>query len=517
MPEKRSVAEAARARALVAADASTARASVVVSASVVLVGAFGGALAVLIVLVAGEGPRTDGFLAAYSAYLTLVLFGSTLRVVLVPLLGPTADESAFRATAAASVARLSAAGALVCAVLACLSPLLGRALVPGAPSEAQVTAGVSVAVLAAAAWAQIWAAALSAVLSASRRFASGAVLYASSSALTVVLAAALLVPFGVLGAAFGLLASAAALLAGHAAYLRRFGFAVRPAWRAVASRETWRLVGRALAGAGVPISLQVNLSIALAAVSRQGGAVTGYTYAYFVAVTISSITSATIGLTTIPQLVQALATRGRAVADEYLAAVAPFSVFLYVPAAAGYAFLAHPLLVALLQGPLTPSTVALLWDASRIFLAMALAWAVLAPMTGLALSLKLFRGLSLISLACVVVQVALMVLRGGQGPLAVATAHAANGALLVVLVMVLVFGARAGSAATHALRASAPAFPLALVFPALAVAGFDDGPLLALAGLVVGGALYLGLAVWLWPTVGRRAVRLASRVTLRSR
>jgi putative peptidoglycan lipid II flippase len=508
VPEKYAVAEPPSTPGLVAVDASTARSSVVVSASVVLVSAFGGALAVLIALIAGEGPRTDGFLAAYAAYLTLILFGSTLRVALVPLLGPTGDEAEFRATAATSVARLIAASALVCAVLGCLSPLLGRALVPGAPADAQFTAAVSVAVLALAAWAQIWAAALSAVLSASRRFASSAVLYSASSAITVALAAALLIPFGVLGAAFGLLASAAALLAGHVVYLRRFRFAVRPAWSAVTSGATWRLVGRALAGAAVPISLQINLSIALAAVSHQSGAVTGYTYAYFVAVTISGITSATIGLTTMPQLVQSLSERGRAVADEYVARVAPFSLFLYVPAAAGYACLAHPILVAVLDGPLSASTVALLWDASRIFLLMALTWAVLLPMTGLALSLKLFGGLSLISVACVVVQVGLMVVLGGKAPLSVAIAHAANGVLLVVLVVVLVFGARAGAATMHALRASFPAFPLALVFPALALAGFNDAVFSALAGLVLGGALYLGLAVWLWPAVGRHAVRL---------
>jgi len=45
-------------------------------------------------VIVGEGPQTDGFLAAYSAYLTFLLFGSTLRVALVPLFGATADEAA---------------------------------------------------------------------------------------------------------------------------------------------------------------------------------------------------------------------------------------------------------------------------------------------------------------------------------------------------------------------------------------------------------------------------------------
>ena len=53
-------------------------------------------------------------------------------------------------------------------LLALSAPLLGRALVPSASSDAQSTAVTSVAILAAGAWCQIWAAALAAVLPASR-------------------------------------------------------------------------------------------------------------------------------------------------------------------------------------------------------------------------------------------------------------------------------------------------------------------------------------------------------------
>jgi len=126
--------------------------------------------------------------------------------------------------------------------------------------------------------------ALAAVLAASRRFVASAALYAAASALTVALAAGLMNAIGITGAA---------LAVGHEArsrcsprnllYLRRLGFAVRPAWMAIGRGDTWRLVARAAAGAAIPVTFQVNLSIALAAVSSQAGAVTGYTYAYLAA------------------------------------------------------------------------------------------------------------------------------------------------------------------------------------------------------------------------------------------
>jgi hypothetical protein len=59
------------------------------------------------------------------------------------------------------------------------------------------------------------------------------------------------------------------------------------------------------------------------------------------------------------------------------------------------------------------------------------------------------------------------------------------------------------------LRVSLPAGALALVFPALGLAGLaGNGIALSIVGLVLGGALYLVLGVTLWPAVGGRALRL---------
>ncbi len=496
---------------LVAHESSTARSSVVVSVSFLAANVFGGLLALLIAVIVGEGPQTDGFLAAYSAYLTFLLFGSTLRVALVPLFGATSDEAAFRRRAHDTVARLVAAAAVMAGVLALSAPLLGRALVPSASGDAQSTAVTSVAILAAAAWCQIWAAALAAVLAASRRFVASAALYAAASAFTVALAAALMTAVGITGAAVAVAASAILLLAAHLLYLRRLGFRAGPEWRAIGRGATWRLVARAAAGAAIPVTFQVNLSIALAAVSSQRGAVTGYTYAYLAAVMISGVTSATLGLTTMPSLVAALHERGRAVAREYLDAISPFSVFVYVPVAAGYACFAHPLLDALLGGSLTPQTLDLLWDASRVFLLMALGWALLAPLTTLAFSLELFSGLAAVSVATIATQVVLVLVARPHGPFAVSVAHAVTGVVLVLLVLVLVFRRAAPAAGAHAVMLSLPAPALALVFPAVAALGLDGSVPAAILGALIAGALYVALALMLWPAVARRALALLRR------
>ena len=167
-------------RPLVAPNINMARSSAVVSASVLVGSVFGGLLALLIAVIVGETPQTDGFLAAYSAYLVFILFGTNLRVALLPHFGSVDDEVAFRERAREIVGQLAGASAVVVVAIVLASPLLGRLLVPGAPAEAQEAAFAGVAILAVAAWTQIWSAALASVLAATERFVVSAVLYAAA-------------------------------------------------------------------------------------------------------------------------------------------------------------------------------------------------------------------------------------------------------------------------------------------------------------------------------------------------
>jgi peptidoglycan biosynthesis protein MviN/MurJ (putative lipid II flippase) len=494
---------------LATAEASTARSSVVVSIGSLVSGVLGALLAFLIALIVGEGPETDGFLAAYAVYLALILFGTTLRVALVPILGPTGDVARFRTVAAETVSRVLAVAGLAVLVLVAASPVIGYVLLPGAPGDARDTAALSTAVLGVAAFCQIWGALLSAVLAAVKRFVASAVIYALSSSVTVAVASVLMAVGDVWGAAIGVLAGAAVLLAGHVLYLRTFRFAVVPSWRPAIRRRTWALAALAFAGASLPVCFQLQATISLAAVSGDTGSVTAFSYAYFLTVLLTSTTGGVIGMVTMPDLITALHERGRAAAREYMDAMAPFSVFFYLPLATGYAVFGWPVLDGVFGDALSSETISQLWDVSRILLVMGLVWCLLVPASTIALSLKMFRQLAVIAGAMIVVHFALVVPVSSEGVTAVAAMHAVSGSLVIVLVVLLVFGRDWMRAIGTAVRASLPAAALALVFPALGLAGLaDSGVVAACAGLVLGAILYGVLGVALWPSVGRQSLRL---------
>jgi peptidoglycan biosynthesis protein MviN/MurJ (putative lipid II flippase) len=154
---------------LVATDASSARSSLAVSVGFLLTSLLGGVLSILVAVVVGEGADTDAFFAAYSVYLFFTLFGAGLRTSLVPLLGPTGDERAWRMRSVDVVGRLGGAGAATMALVVVLSPLIGLALRPG-DAGGRETAIASVAILALASYCQIAGASLASVLAAARRF-----------------------------------------------------------------------------------------------------------------------------------------------------------------------------------------------------------------------------------------------------------------------------------------------------------------------------------------------------------
>ena len=89
----------------------------------------------------------------------------------------------------------------------------------------------------------------------------------------------------------------------------------------------------------------------------------------------------------------------------YLGITAPFGAFLYVPIAGAYAACGLPdprrgagrLAVA--------GDAPLLWDVSRTLLVMCFVWTVLTAVCNAALSLRLLRGLTILSVDALVVQI----------------------------------------------------------------------------------------------------------------
>jgi O-antigen/teichoic acid export membrane protein len=493
-------------------QASPGRSSVAVAASSLVIAALGGLLALLIAVILGEGVDTDAFLAAYSVYLVFTLFGATLRVALVPMMGAPDDEAALRRTAAEALGRLMSAGAVLALALVIAAPLLGSLVGTGSAGGPTGTAAVSLAILAGASYCQIAAAALSATLAAARRFAASAAMFTASSTMTVGLGSALMAAIGVEGAALGVLGGGIVLLASHRVYLHRFGVRAHPSLRAVTERETWRLARSAATGAAIPLTWQVMLTIALTAVAGPVGTVTAYSYAYFLAVLLSGVTSSTIAFVTMPDLVAALSARGTDAIRAYLEQTSPFSAFLYIPLAAATALFGRPVLDAVLEGSLSVATLDLLWSLLLVFLAMCAVWAVLAPLTALVLALALYRQLVVLGVATIALQIAVVVPLAHVDTEAAGMGHAAVASLLMLALAVLIFGRGAVKAVIAAVVRCAPAGAFALVLPAARLLGPDDpGPVACIALAAVGLAAYGVLAVVAWPSVGGRAVAVLRR------
>ena len=485
----------------------TARSAIVVALSYLVTASLGGVLAVLIAVIAGEGPKTDSFLASYSVYLVFLLLGATLRATLIPLIGAADTDAELRERAADAVRRLVTVAGAACLLLAALSPLIAPLVRSGAPSDAVRTATESLAILAVAAFGQIWSAALAATLAAAQRFHASAACYVVASVVTLAGAVGLMLAIGVIGAALGVLCGACVLLGGHLLYLRSLGFSAAPSLPLFARPETWRLVSRAGASASWPLAMQLQLTIALAALASPVGAVTAYTYAFFIAAIAFNITGASLGLVTLPGLVADLARRGRAAVLDYLGMTAPLGTFLYVPIAGAYAACGLPMLRAVLDRSLSPETILLLWDVSRILLVMGLVWTMLSAVSNAALSLQLLRGLTILSVTAIAVQiVALRVLPDASGT-TVAIVQAAVGSGMFLAAAVMVFGEQTGAAATRVVATCWPVIPLSLVFVAAALVA-PDGFAAAVGLAIVSITVYLALAVLTWPSVARQALRL---------
>jgi hypothetical protein len=212
-----------------------------------------------------------------------------------------------------------------------------------------------------------------------------------------------------------------------------------------------------------------------------------------------------------PDLIVALEEHGRKAAHEYMRAVTPFAVFLYMPVAAGYAALGFPPVHAILGDRLGAGTVDLFWDLSRIFLLMGVVWTVFVGATTIALSQRRYRQLATIGGGMLALHTLAVVLVSPAGSIAVGIVHSCTGSLIIALPLVVVFGRRAAIEAAGAAWVSLPAAALALVFPAAGLLGAGDTTAGALALLVAGAGVYVALGALLWPSVGRRSLALLLR------
>ena len=498
-------------RRLLRPETSISHSTAIVSVSLLAAALFGAGQALLIALIEGEGSKTDAFLAAYALYVVFAIFGGSLRASVVPLVRPGSEEDLERRVSDLGSRVLGIALAAF-ALLVVVSPLVGQALTFGLPADARWTAVVSLLILAPAAFCQICAATLSASLTASRRFAASSLLYVLAGAVALGCSAALIALIGVLGAALGLLVGAVLVLIGHALYLRRFGVRFRPHLSALRDRAQRDLALHLIVGAAVAIAFQANLAISLSAVSDDTGAITAYTYAFFLVSLFLSISGSSLALVTLPDLVARIGRDGAAAAREHLLTVAPYMFAVLAPLLLGFAAYGQPILDAVFDGSLTQPTIDLVYDIGLLLCLMAIPTALLFLTTSITLATGRSRRFLGVGLASIGVHAAIVIPISTLGPKAVATGHIGSSLVMTSLLMAATFDGAWPKLAIQALARSVPALALASVFVLLRLPlGSDPGLGEALGCAALSVLVYAALVVTLWPRVGAAFVDLVRR------
>ena len=493
-------------------ETSLSHSSVIVSASLLLAALLGAGQALLVVFIVGEGHATDAFLAGYSLYFVFAIFGGSLRASVVPLLGHSETDAEFRARAQDITSRILLVGLLALAVLLAIAPAVGQLLTLGLPSHDRWIAVFTTLILAPAAFMQLQAAALSATLTAARRFTFSAVLYVASGVIALASSALLLELIGVIGGAIGLLIGAIALGAGHSLYLRRFAIKPRPRLGWLRQREQWRLALDLVSGAALGVALQVNLAISLAVISSEAGAITAYSYAYFMSTLILTISSVPLSLVTLPDLVGKIATGGEKVTEAHFLRVSPYSLAVVAPLVFAYAADGRPVLEAVFSGSLSADTIDLLYELGLALCIMVVPTALMFLGAMVTLALGRWRQYLFAALAGIAVHATIVISVSTLGPRAVAIGHVASATVLTAIILAIAYRRRWVAIAGEALRRSLPAFGFALVFVALRLPlGDDPGWAAAAAAALVGLLAYVALSVRFWPSVSTAFVDLVRR------
>ena len=260
--------------------------------SLVVVTGLSAAVGVVIARELGRGPETDGFFAAYGVFLVLVLAASAVRIAVLPSLARARAEGVFGSVVASYALALAvvAVPALALGVLA--NDWTAAQLTGGLPETARTTAADALVFLVPAAVAHLYAALAASALSAYDSYGTAAAGYALGSILGLALILWRIDEDGIVACAWGTLLNGAVALAVPLAW-----HALRARWGRRARLAVLPRLGELARAAALPLVLQALFVVCLRFASGLGtGAVTSFTYAYFVAAALVSVTSSSLGM-----------------------------------------------------------------------------------------------------------------------------------------------------------------------------------------------------------------------------
>jgi peptidoglycan biosynthesis protein MviN/MurJ (putative lipid II flippase) len=324
--------------------------SVAITAGAQLVAmATGTVVAILVVAEFGKGASSDGLFAAYGVYSVLIMLAQSVRLTMVARLieGAGLWKNLDRFVAAMLLAALSSG-----VVLVGLAGPLAELLVGSLGDRATDTARTALAILWLAAVLHLMAAVFAAALGAVDDFATPGAAYSVGGLASVVFLV-------VLESELGIDAVAAAVVLGSfmtfcitGARLLAVGY--RPRAGALIPRLTaLNTIGQVVLGAVGSLLWQVAYVITLAFASRlDTGAITVYSYAFFAAMVVVSITSGALGIVLAAPLSRTWGDDPRSLVPHERAVVESGLVIM-VPALAVAALVGDEIVELLLGGSLT--------------------------------------------------------------------------------------------------------------------------------------------------------------------
>jgi len=276
--------------------------------SIAVVTGLSAAVGVVIARKTGRGVETDGFFAAYGVFLVLVLAAGAVRVAVLPRLARARMEGRFGALFAAYALAIWIVAAPILVLALFASHWSASQLAAGLPSTAQQVAAEALVFLVPAAVAHLFAALAASALAAHDSYATAAAGYALGSILGLALILGRIDEDGIVACAWGTLLNGIVTLV-----VCLVALLFRAEWGRREPLLVRTRLGELARAASLAIALQAFFVICLRFASGLGtGAVTSFTYAYFVAAALVSVTATSLGVVSSVPLTRAALSPARA-------------------------------------------------------------------------------------------------------------------------------------------------------------------------------------------------------------
>jgi putative peptidoglycan lipid II flippase len=244
----------------------------------------------------GRGPETDGFFAAYSVFLVLVLVGTAMRVAVLPPLARARAAGTFERELGSYAAAIAVIALPALALTLFASDWLAGQLTGGLPAISQETAAETLRFVVPAAIAQVYAALAASGLGAYDSYGVAAAAYAAGSTAGIALILFLVGDQGIAAVSWGMLLNGGLTLA-----VTAWALSHRASLSRVRAHGVGGGIGRRLLeltrAVSLPLVLQGIFVVCLRFIAELGtGAVTTFTYAYLIAASLVAVTASSLGL-----------------------------------------------------------------------------------------------------------------------------------------------------------------------------------------------------------------------------